>query len=156
MIRVRFRALPGLCLVAGLIISAAGCANKQSSAVVVRSAQDGVAPALVVERFLNALNANDLETMGRLFGTQDGSIIKRDGRALVEQRMFALATLLRHDHYAIEGESIVPGRMGEAVRLRVRLDIGNRSHSVPVVVVKTKDGSWLVEEIDVEKVTGSV
>src|SRR5512144_2246895 len=64
----------------------------------------GIAPQLSIERFLRAANcvsnpncatkAQDIETMGRLFGTRDGSVLTRDPRSDVEQRMYALASLM--------------------------------------------------------------
>lgn len=108
---------------------------------------------LVVERFLNAANATDLEVMAQLFGTREGSIIKRDPRAEVEARMYALASILRHKNYRLEGEGIVPGRLGEAVRLVIRLELEDREVSVPFVVVQTRKDGWLIEQIGIERIT---
>ena len=112
----------------------------------------GVAPALAVERFLQAANRQDLATMGRLFGTVDGPIQDRDPRAEVEQRMFAFAMLLKHDDYRIEGERIVPGRP-EATQLMVRMRFGQRQVPVAYTVVRAKSGAWLVEAFDLEAIT---
>lgn len=114
----------------------------------------GIAPRLVVEQFLRAANDNDLVTMSRLFGTKDGSVAERDSRAQVEQRMFALASLLRHHDYEVQGQSVVPGRIGEAVRINVRLQLAEGTPVVPFTVVQSKNGSWLVEQIDVNALNG--
>ena len=114
----------------------------------------GLAPALVVERFLQAANRSDLATMARLFGTRDGPVAERDPRAEVEQRMYALASILRHDDYALQGERLVPGRTGEAVQIVVRMRIGSRQVPVPFTVVRTERRGWLVEQIDIEAITG--
>lgn len=114
-------------------------------------AASGVGPVLVLERFLQAANASDLRTMGRLFGTRDGSILERDPQDVVEERMFALASLLRHDDYQIVGDRPVPGRLQEAVRIETRLRQGERDVSVPFTLVQAGDGGWLVEEIGVEE-----
>jgi hypothetical protein len=121
-----------------------------------RPAHAGVAPVLVVERFLSAVNTNDLDTMARLFGTRDGSVLKRDPRAEVETRMYALASILRHKNYLLEGEGIVPGRLGEAVELVVRLEVDNRQVSVPFIVVQTRRDGWLIEQIGIERITAGV
>ena len=144
-----------LLLCACLAIPAPGCVSKTEPVSTVRSPGASVAPALAVERFLNAANARDLDTMARLFGTKDGSILKRDPRAEVEQRMYALASVLRHDNYSLEGEGPVPGRLGEAVRLIIRMHINERVVDVPFIVVQTKKDGWLVEQIDIEKITMS-
>jgi len=114
----------------------------------------GVAPALVVERFLQAANAQDLETMARLFGTRDGSVLRRDPRREVEERMFAIASVLRHEDYALAGEGLVPGRSSEALRVFVRLRTTTREVVVPFTVVRTKRDGWMVEQIDLTPITG--
>jgi hypothetical protein len=48
----------------------------------------------------------------------------------------------------------VPGRMGEAVRVRVRMRFGDRRVLVPYTLVRSRDG-WLVEQIAVETITMS-
>ncbi|MEN8376441.1 MAG: hypothetical protein ABFS34_13425 [Gemmatimonadota bacterium] len=109
---------------------------------------DAVAPSLVVERFLQAVNARDVGTLGRLFGTRDGPIADRDDRDAVEQRMFTLASLLRHQDYSILGDRVVPGRVTEALDIMTTLQQGGRSVAVPFTLVRTRDGGWLVERID--------
>ncbi len=121
-------------------------------------AAPGIAPQLAVERFLRAANcvakpscatkAQDIETMGRLFGTKDGPIAERDAQGDVEQRMFALASLVASDDYRVEGQNIVPGRLGEAVQMIVALRQGDRQLSVPMIMVRARGGNWLVELID--------
>jgi len=123
----------------------------------------GPAPQLAVESFLRAANcvasakcgtkAQDLETMSRLFGTRDGSILQRDPRADVERRMYALASLLESEDYQVQGQNIVPGRVSEAVQLTVRLNQGGRPVAVPVIMVRTSSGDWLVEQIDMAPLT---
>lgn len=142
----------GVGVLCGLLLLVMGCA-RQSSVTGFRQAHGGVAPVLVVERFLNAANATDLDAMARLFGTRDGSIVKRGPRAEVEARMYALASILRHKNYQLEGEGIVPGRLGEAVRLVIRLELEDRQVSVPFVVVQTRDDGWLIEQIGIDRIT---
>jgi hypothetical protein len=121
-------------------------------------AAGGVAPQLAVESFLRAANcvaavrcatkARDIDSMARLFGTRDGSILDRDPRADVEQRMYALASLLQSDDYSVQGQNIVPGRVGEALQLTVSMTQGGRELSVPFIMVRSRNGDWLVEQID--------
>jgi hypothetical protein len=127
------------------------------------NAAPSVAPQLIVEQFLRAVNGVfeqsdaqrnvSLETMGRLFGTRDGPIIGRDPRKEVEQRMYALASILRHDDYNIQEQQIVPGRREDAIRLLVRMKFGERQVPVPYTMVRTARSSWLIEQIDVEPIT---
>lgn len=112
-------------------------------------------PALTVERFLQAVNANDLNTMMQLFGTADQTILERDGQSRAERHMHVLATLLHHDDYAILSQSGAPGRMRNAAELQVELRRDGRSVVVPHLVVRKESGGWIIEKIDIEKLTQS-
>ena len=132
-------------------------------------------PTLSVERFLNAANTRDLDSMMRLFGTADGPIgdtgstfgcaFKRMGswiglgdrcesRQMVELRMDAIARIIRHQDYRIGGEERVAGRLKPTTEISVDLDLGPRNvQGVPFVVVKANGGSWLIEQIGLERLT---
>jgi hypothetical protein len=129
----------------------AACATREVPVAGV--ARDQIGPSLVVEQFLRAVNANDLATMARLFGTKDGPVQRLDPHRQTEERMFALASLLRHEDYAIEGERVVPGRSAEAMQLLVRMQARERTAIVPFTLVISRDGSWLIEQIGVVALT---
>jgi hypothetical protein len=112
-----------------------------------------VATSLAIEQFLRAVNAKDLDTMARLFGTVDGPITRRDPKKDIDNRMFALAAVLRHEDYAIEGMQIVPGRRDEATRVNVRMTVQGQTVRVPYTLVWSRDGNWLIEQIGIEAVT---
>lgn len=116
-------------------------------------ANSEVATQLVIEQFLRAANSNDLDTMARLFGTVDGSILNRDPRQLVDEQMFALASILRHDSFTIQRFEIVPGRRDEAMRAIVNMKIGQRNIDVPYTLVWSNGGSWLIEQIEIQRIT---
>lgn len=134
-----------------LVLVLASCATRAEPIRQDESAM-GMAPSLAVERFLQAANSEDLTTMGRLFGTSDGPIIERDPRDEVEKRMFAMAAILKHQDYQIAREQIVPGRP-EATQLVVRMSINNRQIPVAYTLVRSRQGSWLIEVIDLEAIT---
>ena len=131
-----------------LLLAAAGC-SQRVEVTPVRL----VAPAMVVEQFLGAVNAKDYMRMGSLFGTKDGPVTERDDQDNVEKRMFALASVLRHEDYKVEGEQPVPGRPDEAVQLTVIMTIGEKKFTVPFTVVRSKGESWLVEDIGITNIT---
>jgi hypothetical protein len=110
-------------------------------------------PAIVVEQFLGAVNAQNYQRMGNLFGTKDGPIAQRDPKEDVEKQMFLLSTILRHEDYSVEGEQPVPGRLGEATQLNVALTMNQKKVMVPFVVVRSKGDKSLVECIEIENVT---
>lgn len=128
-------------------LAACGSGGQQATG----SASPG--PSLVVERFLQAANANDLQTMTQLFGTAERTIVQLDGRQQAEQRMFVLASLLRHDDFAIQEQRVVPGRGDDAAELIVALTKGRRIVNVPHTVVRRKQGGWIIEKIDVLPLT---
>ena len=135
-----------------LTMAAAACSTTPAAAP--SGPGSSVAPALVVEQFLRAANANDLDTMARLFGTIDGPITQRDTQKQVDDRMFALASIMRHQDYSLEGEQIVPGRRDVATQLLVRMVLPDgRATVVPFTLVYSAGRSWLIEQIAVERIT---
>ncbi|MCJ7628729.1 MAG: hypothetical protein MUO50_10120 [Longimicrobiales bacterium] len=160
-------------LLVSLFLVLGGCTTTR---VISSGEMAAVAPALSVERFLQASNQRDLHARGGLFGTADGPVIETGGpigcafkkmgswiglgdRCVrlqeVELRMDAIAQILLHQDYSIVSEASVPGREYPTTRIGVDLRIRDRNFSdVPFLVVKTKEGRWLVEEIDLAKVTG--
>lgn len=135
-----------------------------------------VAPQLSVERFLQAVNARDLDAMADLFGTADGPMgdrgssvgcaFKKIGswfglseacrsREEIELRMDAIAEILEHEDYQIVSEGRVPGRQHPTMRVGVDLVLERqRVNDVPFLVVQTTDERWLVTEIGLGEVTG--
>lgn len=161
-----------LALVAMLPLTLQACATKT-----VRP--NGVAasfgPTLSVERFLNAANARDYETMASLFGTVQGPVaetggtfgcaFKRMGSWLgmsdrcvtapnVELRMDAIARILAHEDYLIRSEERVAGRNTLTTQVSVDIDVGAHTvREVPFMVVRSGKGDWLVQEIGLERLT---
>lgn len=160
-------------LLVALLPLLGGCTTTQ---LIQSGEMAAIAPALSVERFLQATNARDLHAMARIFGTDDGPMIDTGGafgcafkrmgswiglgqRCLtlqeVEIRMDAMAQVLAHEDYSIGSESTVPGRQSPTTRVSVDLFIrGQNIQDVPFHVVRTRDGRWMIEWIDTEKVAG--
>jgi hypothetical protein len=141
-------------VLAVLLLWPAGCATRTVPVEPRGQAPLELAPLLSVERFLRAANMNDIEQMGRLFGTVDGPILRLYPRAEVEQRMFLLASILRHQDFNVAGEEIVPGRIGSAVLIRMELHFTDRTALVPFTVVRSRRDGWLVEGFDPAPITG--
>jgi hypothetical protein len=134
-------------LVLMIAATSAACVSRE-----VPTGANMIAPTMVVEQFMRAVNANDLEGMARLFGTRDGSVLRIDPRRQVEERMFAIASILRHRDYVFEGDAIIPGRQDEAVQLLVRVTTPQTTAVVPFTMVNAR-GSWLVEQIGLDRLT---
>lgn len=162
MIRLRFY---GLLLIVGL--GSACASNTQYSTVAPVAAQ------LSVERFLQAANDRDFQSMGRLFGTEGGPewdtgstfgcFFKKIGswfggtacgrRVDVELRMDAIASIIRHEDYRITREEAVAGRTSPTRRVMVDLTIdGESMTAMPFIVVQTGEGRWLVEQVPLERI----
>jgi hypothetical protein len=117
-----------------------------------------VAPALTVEAFLTAANDDDWSTMGRLFGTKDGPFERIGGsRQEVELRMNAIALILKHTDFRVMAQNRVPGRDNPTIRVGVDItsDDGITVPDVGFFVVESNDGPWLVEEIELVKLTAA-
>lgn len=117
------------------------------------TAMDSPGPALTLERFLQAVNTNDLHTMTQLFGTSRRTIDQIESRERAERRMQVLASILRHDDYAVRGQRAVPGRINDATELLVEMKTADHTVVVPYLVVRRRDGGWIIERIDIEAIT---
>jgi hypothetical protein len=138
--------------VAAILISACGGASRPEPENPM-PADPEVATQLVVEQFLRAANSNDLDTMARLFGTVDGSILEFENQAQVDQRMFALASILRHDGFNIRRFDVVPGRRDEAMNAIVNMRFGERAVDVPFTLVWSTERTWMIENIGIANIT---
>jgi hypothetical protein len=146
---MRFSAARPAALLLGVLVLVSACGRGGPPAL---APDPGFAAALTVERFLRAANQNDLDTMASLFGTRDGAISRSWSKREQDERMFLLASLLRHTDYTVLGEQIVPGRREEATQLNVRLVVGQGPVQVPFTLVRARN-QWLVEKVDIEAIT---
>ena len=112
------------------------------------------APA-AVERFLQLAADRDYVGMGWVFGTADGAVLERDPAPEVEQRMYAIASILQHDGFVVGNGTAVPGRVGEAQLFDVIMTRSTTTYRVPFTAVRGPGGRWFVEQVDVEAITGS-
>ena len=140
-----------------LLLTSAGACSTQA---VMDQSQPQVAPALTVERFLQAANTRDLETMSRLFGTDDGPIGDRGRRQQVELRMDLIAEILQHADYQITSERRVPGTASPNIRIGVDILIvtprgTTMVEDVGFTVVLESPSRWLVTVIELTKITGA-
>lgn len=153
------------------VLLAAACATSQP----LPPAGEDAGPLRAAERFLDAANRQDLDALAHAFGTRGGSIADTGGglgcglrrvaswlgaadrcptRQEVEVRMYAIAAVLRHDGYVVTAAEKVPGRDRPVTRISLEIRRGERIHrDVGVFVMRTSSG-WLVESVELEKITG--
>ena len=136
-----------------LLVSVGACTTQ----AIVSQAQLPLAPALTVERFLQAANTRDLETMSRLFGTDDGPIGDNRGRVEIELRMDLIAEILQHDDYEIVSEIRVPGAELPSNRIGVDITLpgGQMIRDVGFTVVLESQSRWLINVIELVKITSA-
>lgn len=145
-----------LCLVLLAAVATLGaCGGSGSSGPVVPGVAPApaAAPADVVERFMRLLAAKDYLGMGHLFGTAEGPITSRDPQQQVERRMYAIANIMANDRFVIRGQQGIPGRGPEVTQLTVQITQQGETKDVPFVVVRSANGGYLVEQVDLQAVT---
>jgi hypothetical protein len=142
-------------LILGMLVLLPACVTKPASSGSAGSAaQAAVAPTMTIERFLRAVNQNDLDTMARLFGTREGPITRTWNQKEVDDRMVLLANVLRHSDYVIGPEELVPGRRDEATQFTVNMVLGEKTVPVPFLLVRSaREPEWLIENIAIDRLT---
>ena len=139
--------------VIAVMLWAASSCTTQAVPRPVSSEMAGVAPSLSVERFLQAVNARDYESMEALFGTAEGPI--QGERMDLEVRMDLMAQVLTHQDYRVVSQASVPGRESPTTRVGVDLTVGGRViPDVEFLVVRSRGDRWLIEQVDLEAITG--
>lgn len=133
-----------------LVVALGGCASGRAGGGTSSGAP--AAPA-AVERFLQLANTRDYVGMGWVFGTSGGAVMSRDPANEVEQRMYALASLLTHEGFVVGSGLPVPGRTSEAVAFDVIITQRGRNLRVPFTAVRGPSDRWFVESLDVEVLT---
>lgn len=143
--RPAFPPLVPVLLLAAALLQACGAGGPRPSGV-----PGAPAAAAAVEQFLRLAQQRRYDEMGWLFGNDRGSVFRRLPAAEVEQRMYALATVLQHEAFAIGGETPLPrGR----VRFTVTLRQNGRQVPVPFVAARGPEDRWYVEEVGLEAIT---
>jgi hypothetical protein len=126
-------------------IGFAGCTTKiESIAVAPGSA---AAPTAVATAFMQAVADSNLTQMGELWGTAKGSAATTGEPANWLQRLSVIHAYLKGGTARVLGEN--PGAMKDDRRqLMVEVTRPGCVKSVPFTMVRTKQGAWLVNAIE--------
>jgi len=101
-------------------------------------------------QFLAAVKANDQKRMGELWGTERGPAANSMNRDALRQRLAVIQKYLDHTGYrVIEGPLLVPGR-DELRTYRVELQRDKCNQVLPIDVIRTHSGGWLVYDVHLE------
>jgi hypothetical protein len=105
------------------------------------------APAETVERFVAAVNANDLDAMATLWGDEQGpsNVTTRNSRTVRIRQLTIFQRLLQSDTHQIV-ETDVADQMKP--RVSVLFTRGGRRFTVPFTLVRSRYGGWLVQQMD--------
>ncbi len=147
-----FRLAWGMALV---IAGAAGCASGGGGGATptIDQAYGASSAESAVAEFLDAARRNDYGLMARLFGTTDGPAVESLGRPEVEQRMFILASLLRHQSYSLRPMSIAEAEGKQRV-IAEMVGTRNGDATVPFIAASNR-GRWFVERVLTDNLTSS-
>lgn len=103
-----------------------------------------------VAQFLAAVKANDLNRMGNLWGTERGPASQTMNGEVLRQRVTVIQKYLDHTGYRIiEGPLLFPGR-DDLRTFRVELQRSGCNQVIPIDVIKTRSGGWLVYDVHLE------
>ena len=147
------RARTGSWVAAAILVLTAACASSGGGpAPTIETAYGALSAESAVGQFLDAAKRNDYQVMSRLFGTRDGPAERRLGRVEVEQRMYILSSILRHESYALRRMAVAEGEGQQRVAADM---VGTRNGDVTVPFLTVyNDGRWFVEQIQTEALTG--
>jgi hypothetical protein len=117
------------------------CGGGQKAAPV----QPAKTPTGVVQGFMQAVADSNLAQMATLWGTSNGPAAKTGQPADYERRIVIMQSYLRNESFRVTSDvPESPNRRG----LQVEIKRHTCTWNVPFVVVKTGDGSWLVNQVD--------
>ncbi|MBM4187236.1 MAG: hypothetical protein FJ206_07995 [Gemmatimonadetes bacterium] len=123
-------------------VAAAACSTK-----VVEQVGPVGAPAAVAAKFMQAVTDSNVAQLGELWGTSSGPAATTGKPANWAQRVSVIHAYLKGGTHRIVGED--PG-VARADRRRIIVEISREGcvKNVPFTMVVTKQGSWIVNAID--------
>jgi hypothetical protein len=98
-----------------------------------------------VQGFMQAVADSNLAKMATLWGTANGPAAKTGQPPDYERRIVIMQAYLRNESFRVTSD--VP-ESPDRRDLQVELKRHTCTWSVPFVVVKTGDGSWLINQVD--------
>ena len=128
-----------------LLLAAAACGKSPGAGTPVpQSMNESLA------QFLAAVKANNQKRMGELWGTERGPAAGSMNSDRLRQRLTVIQKYLDHSGYRIiEGPLLVAGR-DDLRTYRVELQRANCNQVMPIDLVRTNSGGWLVYDVHLE------
>ena len=128
-----------------LLLGAIGCGGKTPPPATPESAMQ-----TALDGFLAAVKSNDLNRMGQLWGTDKGPAINTMDPTELTQRLTVIQKYLDHTGYrVVEGPTPTP--VNPRLRTyRVELQRSNCTRVIPMDLIFTRTGSWVVYDVHLE------
>ncbi len=103
-------------------------------------------PRRAVELFLAAVNAQDIQAMSVVWGTEKGPARDQLSRSELERREIIMQQCFAHDRYRVLDE--LPGEGGSRM-LRVEITRGSTLRTPQFVTIKGPSERWYVLDADI-------
>ena len=105
-------------------------------------------PAMVAAAFLQAVADSNLSQMGELWGTSRGPAASTNNPSNWGQRVAVIHSYLKGGRARVIGEGDPALAKGDRRQVLVELTRGTCVRTVPFTMVRTRDGGWLVNSVD--------
>ena len=99
-----------------------------------------------VQSFMQAVADSNVEKMALLWGTATGPAAKTNQPPDWERRVAIMQAYLRNQSFRIMSDSPETDENRRAIQVEIRRE--TCTWTVPFVAVKSRDGSWLVNQVD--------
>jgi hypothetical protein len=127
----------GCCATALLLLA---CGGKSTSSV-----QPAKSATAAVQGFMQAVADSNISKMASLWGTPSGPAAKTHQPQDWERRVAIMQAYLKSDSYRVTSD-VAQSEVRRALQVEIRRQ--TCTWSVPFGAVKTADGSWLVNQVD--------
>lgn len=99
-----------------------------------------------VQSFMQAVADSNVEKMALLWGTATGPAAKTNQPPDWERRVAVMQAYLRNQSFRIMSDSPEMDENRRAIQVEIRRE--TCTWTVPFVAIKSRDGSWLVNQVD--------
>jgi len=103
-----------------------------------------------LDRFLGAVKGNDLEAMGRLWGTERGPAMDWMKPEERRQRLAVIQKYLSHSGYRVVDGPLTSPTNANIRTFRVELQRAGCTHVQPIDLVRQRSGGWLIFDVHLE------
>jgi hypothetical protein len=126
------------CCAAALLLAACGGGTPAT-------VQPAKSAAAAVQGFMQAVADSNISKMASLWGTTNGPAIRTNQPADWERRVAIMQAYLKNDSFRVTSD-VGEGQARRALQVEIRRK--TCTWSVPFIVVKLGEGSWLVNQVD--------